>query len=745
MKKVIGKIVSVLFLFLLGVSLTACKSKNGEVENNTQETLSEKEYAYFPSFKKLDLTDDSNSYLEMGPVSNKKIDYLLTKNIEDNDNPGKYVNEYYLGTYNLESGEKNQVKLDDAIAANNEWMQAFAILDNGKICAVVEQYNEDTFEENYMVKTFSSEGILENSFSLSDFSNSDYFYISNVGISLKGDIVFTVEKEVVVCDSEGKLKFRAQAEDYIRTSLVDGDDVYVYAYSYENEKGKVSKLNYNDKKFDTISEFKNDINYAFLGKPGTLLLSGTNVVKQLDIKTGEIKDLWNWFEVDGADINPMAMLENEDGSYSVLYLDWSNEHSSYEELNITYEKVTPENKREVITYGCIYMDYRMREAISRFNKGNSKYRVIPVCYEEEYGWEVAYEKYGMDVTAGKFDIISADDVDYYSYAKNKAFLDLSPYYDKDGSFTEDKYFMNVLDAGIIEGKRYLVIPAANIITMASRKEFVGDKTSITLKDVMDIRKKYPDKAFLEYGSKASALYMFLLYSLDEFIDLEKGTCDFNKQEFIDLLEFANTFSDEMSFLDNPWENIRKGDVVFTEMNISEFEDYQMSKALLGDTAQIVGMPSNSQTKHILVPTSMYAISSKSKNPDGAWEFLRSLLGEEYQNIQYSMPILKSAFEEVAKGAMEIRGYYDEEGHFVETPHTTWGNGNEEIEIYAASKEDVEAVRKMLESAVPYRFYDNKLLEIISEEVDPFFKNQKSATEVANIIQSRIRIYLAEKN
>ena len=58
---------------------------------------------------------------------------------------------------------------------------------------------------------------------------------------------------------------------------------------------------------------------------------------------------------------------------------------------------------------------------------------------------------------------------------------------------------------------------------------------------------------------------------------------------------------------------------------------------------------------------------------------------------------------------------------------------------------IEAAKKIYESATGAIFYDEKILEIIREEIEPFFEGQKTAEEVANIIQSRVGIYLAENN
>ena len=49
----------------------------------------------------------------------------------------------------------------------------------------------------------------------------------------------------------------------------------------------------------------------------------------------------------------------------------------------------------------------------------------------------------------------------------------------------------------------------------------------------------------------------------------------------------------------------------------------------------------------------------------------------------------------------------------------------------------------LESLTQCYQYDEPMMKIILEEASAFFSGQKSAEEIANLIQSRVSIYVAE--
>ena len=77
------------------------------------------------------------------------------------------------------------------------------------------------------------------------------------------------------------------------------------------------------------------------------------------------------------------------------------------------------------------------------------------------------------------------------------------------------------------------------------------------------------------------------------------------------------------------------------------------------------------------------------------------------------------------------------------PKTTWGYDDFQIEIYAATQEEVAAVRELIETVETSYQYDTQLNTIIEEETAAFFEGQKSAKDVADIIQSRVQIYINE--
>lgn len=88
-------------------------------------------------------------------------------------------------------------------------------------------------------------------------------------------------------------------------------------------------------------------------------------------------------------------------------------------------------------------------------------------------------------------------------------------------------------------------------------------------------------------------------------------------------------------------------------------------------------------------------------------------------------------------------YTDENGNQVEQQKTSWTYDDFSMDIYAATQEDVDAIKELINATDNALQLDQNIQNIITEEAGGYFQGQKTAQEVADIIQSRIQIYVNE--
>ena len=162
----------------------------------------------------------------------------------------------------------------------------------------------------------------------------------------------------------------------------------------------------------------------------------------------------------------------------------------------------------------------------------------------------------------------------------------------------------------------------------------------------------------------------------------------------------------------------------------------------------VGFPTDEGIGSTLAAISSYAISAKSANKDGAWEFVKSFITEEAQMKEersdyWGLPILKAALEDSAQYITQKPYYIDAEGNKVEYENTVWIN-NQEVAIEPATEEEAQKWIDFVLSVEVKGSYDyDDALEIINEEAAAYFSGQKTVEAVMEIIQSRMNIFISE--
>ena len=130
--------------------------------------------------------------------------------------------------------------------------------------------------------------------------------------------------------------------------------------------------------------------------------------------------------------------------------------------------------------------------------------------------------------------------------------------------------------------------------------------------------------------------------------------------------------------------------------------------------------------HILIPANKIGITTACEHADGAWAFARSFLEPTLQESGWFFPYLKSSFEKIAAAA--VKG------------NTIWSGGMYNGDI---TEQDLTLAREVLGSALYCRNGDAGLTEIILDCVQDYFYGDRSAQEVAALIQQKATIYVSE--
>lgn len=584
-------------------------------------------------------------------------------------------------------------------------------------------------------------------------------YVQYMAVDKKGNIFLSGDSKIYVIDKEGKKLFDIPVETWVNNMFVSKEgDVYVNMYGNSGVM-ELRPVDTQTRSLGTALEGNVFGTYGGMGNSifhkgvnESLLISCDSKVASYDFATNTRTELFDWLDADINSDDITAFGELSDGRFWVLLNERSEDTNSFSLVYLTKTKASEVAQKTELVYGTLWLDQDVRKNIIDFNKKNDTYRVTV----KEYGGDdyvTGMTNFNTDLTSGSGpDLVNISYIDFNQYTAKGVFEDIYPYMERDGIQKED-YLENVLEAYEEDGKLYGILPQFYLTsTVAKASKVSGDGWNLS--EMLDfVENNNPENVF-QYGSRYSIFYFCIYNNIDEFINWETGECFFNGEDFIRSLEFAKQFPEEADYSqqdEGTSAKIRADKILLMQSTLSSVQEYQMMNGMFGEEVTYIGYPNRERKGNLIQPVGgSIAISAKSKNKDGAWEFVKSFLSEEYQSSlvrehgSWGFPIGKAALEKQFQQDMKAEYYEDENGNKVEQTKTSWGYDDFQIDIYAATQEEVDAVRKIITSAEKVAgSTDEELVNIITEETAPFFKGQKTAKETADIIQNRIQIYVNE--
>lgn len=588
-------------------------------------------------------------------------------------------------------------------------------------------------------------------------------YVQSLVTGGENKIYLSGNNVIYVMDDSGTLvKTIPTNTDWIN-GMTATSDGRVFIVQYGNSGMEIVEVDTaKDILGETLQGIPDTNNELHAGQNGTFLVGGYSKLYEYDLNAKEATEVLDWVEsnIYGNSVQDISMLA--DGRLAVFC---DNYEGTPEIVFLTKTESAKVPEKKVLTLGTLYgSNSSLQEAVVDFNKKNTEYSIkIKEYIDETAEWTEdtysdAITRFHADLAGGDCpDLIDLSIVNLKNIASKGVLEDLTPYLKSSETANIDDFVPSVLNAYNLNGIQTTVPTYFTVNTLLGRASVVGEEPGWTIEEMTALAKANPDARLMHGMTKESALQTCLLYASDSFIDYENGTYSFDNPEFIHFLEFADCFDLEYKY--NEEESfptmLQEGKVLLSNASFSDVHAYQMYYLMFEeDGVTPIGYPtSDGKPGVFLSGNEIYGISAQSENKDAAWQFLESVLSGQMTSYGWGFPSRKEQLEEMFKEACEPEYQRDEngeiltdeEGKFLEYPKTTWGYDNWEVEIYAATQEEIEGIRHLIEIARPLSQESEEIYAIIGEEAAPFFAGQKSAEEVAKIIQSRVKIYVSENS
>lgn len=418
-----------------------------------------------------------------------------------------------------------------------------------------------------------------------------------------------------------------------------------------------------------------------------------------------------------------ALYIPEGGRVELLWADSSGKGRCE---SLEFKEVSAE--RETVTLCGLWLDQVpwLKEQAIRFNSASDKYYIVIETPEADEDMDNFVAMTGVKLATGKgpellFMDTMLDSVD--SVIEKGGLLNLAPLMEQSGIREED-YFPLTFGHWRTPDAVYSISYEAHARDFLMRTDVLGDVRNPDMETLLDAMLAYPGQAVYYSGLYAAdILREFLCASetLYGMVDWESGTCDFSGGLFAKLLEAARRYQYE--------KGSSLPEIVEMRWTIRGFMFESLEEYEAAGYAPVCYMFDDGMHPRIDARATLY-INANSRNPEGAWEFLRFILSEEVQDGLYeaerSLPVLKKSFYKAAENIIQ----------------NGWPKNL--IVDYELTQERVDMLAAYIEDArdLPYR--TEPILDIIAEEAQGYFDGSRELAQVTEVIRNRVQLFLDER-
>lgn len=733
----------------LVLSVSACGKKTESVEERLPD------YVYVPE------------YSEMGDASLYNVKF-----VEDGIYYLDYSFDEATGQYNAKVCRKDLTEgtVTDIVLPADTNINCFEIASDGAVYGIgYNMYGDDlTGEMNYeqTLMKVDSQGSLVYSIGLKEHLSEDN-YISNIMADEKNHIYLMCDNQVLLFDENGSYYGTVDLNS-ARVSWIAGcgkdkqGNIYI---SYQGKNGaQLAKLDYDKKTLgETYQNFVSSGRNFCPGLEKDFLCFDETAVYEYDLATQTKQELLTWLDSDISGTYVQGIGVTKDGRIIAAINDWSTNENSIAVLKKTDSSTLKD--KEIITVASLYDNMDLQKAAVAFNKNSDSYKIRIKSYINnndnwtENTWTDAINRLNNDITSGNAaDIIDVSMLDYTMLANKGVFEDMNNFLKKSDLLKAEDFLPNILESYTINKTLVAIPKRVYLDTVAGKTSDLGNKMGWSLDEMIAYADAHPQANLFDYASKENMLYYCMSYNKDKFVDWKSGKCDFDSQEFVRLLEFVKRFPssediDYDSSMSTP-SRIQNGMVLLNTVYLNSFNEVQLYKAMFGGEVTFIGYPTtDGSVGASMGANDLFAITRKSNHKEGAWAFIESYLSEEMEEDGYgwySFPTLQKNFDYMKETAIKPQTYtwVDENGEEHEEIANGGSVGFEDNWTYqyrVTTEDEVETVLEIMKVAKPAITQNDQIMTIITEEAQSFFAGDKTAEDVAKVIQNRVSIYVSENS
>ena len=786
MKKIIYRVIALAIIaVLLTTASTGCRSHTDDGKEVSEfvflpEITSISSLAEnFPNMSNITLTEsnlyftstsniDSKSLFRTTQIIKVDLDISDISNLSNYSSLSNYTTA--LPPHNAEGGGVyiNTMQID---TNGNLWIaetSSYVIFDFPSNLNVDDMAESEIWEhhrpleQSYAIRKLDSTGTELLSVDISSIASANLNWVGITAFHAddESNIIIGSGQTIYVLDIDGNIKFTLNTEEFIHPgTFIRLSDGRVAHRGWSNRQliWTLRVIDTKSKEWGASIELPSSISGVFHGYDDYLVIfSDLTHLLAIDVETNEEIQILNWMAsgIEQSGIDTILFLPDDRILFTTTtwVQDIAGKLSRHTDLMVFSKIPYDEAQEKTIITIATYAPHIISAAVIEFNRTNALYRIEINEIEQSFsalGGDL--DKLALEIiTGGGPDIIHTAYLPFQQWAGRGIFANLYEFIDADPRLSRSDFIESVISGFESNGKLFHMSPDFTIKTLIGHPDVVGNNTGWSVDDFKAVLDSTPQamKPLGELYGGVTFLWSIILSDISSFVDWESGNVYFNNDYFIDLLELAYTLEkivdinwDEIIggvYSDRSVQMISSGAQIMESVLFVDFWMYFAYQELFGGDFVFKGYPAKNGSGNSLYTSTSMAITTTSQNQQGAWEFIRMFLSEEWQSQQvrshtFDIPTNKNVFDQSLAKAME-----DKQNQFI-------GWNDLTIAIKALTQEQADDIKELIYSASSVSTFTDPLESIIREGVEDFFNGKITAQDAAQIIQNRALIFVAEQS
>lgn len=441
---------------------------------------------------------------------------------------------------------------------------------------------------------------------------------------------------------------------------------------------------------------------------GDVLVSCTSDGREF-VKTADEAELFDWSEPGIVSPGYTNLYELGDGSWLLFYRGQTS-------LELLEEKLLP--PKTTLTLLTDLPRAELYTIVNDFNRTSEEYRVEVIQFGED----------GLTAELLRTQLIAGEGPDIFAFYDRSSladlgansFEDLLVYLDADAEYGRDTLVPELLEAMCVQDKLDWLPYSFGISTFTAPSAYLPEP-GFSFDEAKQAAAKAGLPLFPGWMTRDILWGWLSDFAVGQYMDLEAGTCSFDSEDYISLLEecaaAASEFGSDSAALYN---SLLQFELLQNLIRVSTISDNY------GGAYAFVGVPNETTNGSMFSPDLCFAISSASGKKDAAWQLVRSCLSDEHQQMNItSFPTSACVLDAMINDAVENGVHYYEYEYELD-------------EADAAKLRGLISETQTVQDAYP------AMLNIMAEDAAQFFAGQITAEQAAAYTQNRVSTWLAEQ-